>query len=191
MADGYSVLDKLLDGCRKGERKAQMRVYEILYGKMKAVCLRYTRNHDLAEDMLQDGFIKVFTGIDKFDGKGSFEGWIRRIVVNTAIDHFRKQKNDFVLLGEDQDLENFMGADEEDEEQEVYYDFKPEDIMAAMQQLTPAYRMIFNLYVFENMSHKDIAEQLNISIGTSKSNFAKAKRNLKKILLKDYNRADG
>lgn len=190
MADGNKLLEGLVEGCRKGDRRSQMRVYELLFGKMKVVCLRYTRNNDQAEDMLQEGFIKVFTGIEKYNGNGSFEGWVRRIMVNTAIDHYRKQKNDFVLLDEDKSLEDFVEA-EVDVEDDDAYSFSPEEITEAMQKLTPAYRTIFNLYVFEHLSHKEIAEKLGISDGTSKSNLAKAKRNLKNILLKDYNRTDG
>src|SRR4030095_3630799 len=89
----------IIDGCIAGERRSQQRVYELFYGKMMAVCLRYTKNHDQAKDILQDGFIKVFKSIDKFNRAGSFEGWIRRIMVNTAIDHFRRTKNAYLLLG--------------------------------------------------------------------------------------------
>jgi RNA polymerase sigma-70 factor (ECF subfamily) len=191
MADSLWGDDELITGCRLGDRKAQRRVYELYYGKMKAVCLRYSRNVELAEDLVQDGFMKVFTSIERYDGKGSFEGWIRRIMVNLAIDQFRKQKHDFVLLGENQEIEDFLESAEEEDDNTPAYDFKPEVIMAAMQKLSPAYRTIFNLYVFENMSHKDIAEALNISIGTSKSNLAKARKNLKQLLLKDFYRADG
>ncbi len=88
----------LIDGCLKEERRAQQRVYELFYGKMMAVCLRYTKNTDQAKDILQDGFIKVFKSVDKFNRAGSFEGWIRRIMVNTAIDHFRRTKNSYLLL---------------------------------------------------------------------------------------------
>jgi RNA polymerase sigma-70 factor (ECF subfamily) len=191
MADSFWAVEELIAGCKIGDRKAQRRVFELFYGKMKAVCMRYTRNVELAEDLVQDGFIKVFSSIERFDGKGSFEGWIRRIIVNLAIDHFRKQKRDFLLLNENQELDDFLEPEEDEVDDSPAYDFKPEDIMAAMQQLTPAYRTIFNLYVFENMTHKDIAEALNINVGTSKSNLAKARRNLKQILLKDYYRADG
>lgn len=191
MADSFWAVEELIAGCKIGDRKAQRRVFELFYGKMKAVCMRYTRNVELAEDLVQDGFIKVFSSIERFDGKGSFEGWIRRIIVNLAIDHFRKQKHDFLLLNENQELDDFLEPEEDEVDDTPAYDFKPEDIMAAMQQLTPAYRTIFNLYVFENMTHKDIAEALSINVGTSKSNLAKARRNLKQILLKDYYRADG
>lgn len=184
------VFNDLIDGCLKGERRAQQRVYEIFYGKMMTVCLRYTKNTDQAKDILQDGFIKVFGSMDKFNRQGSFEGWIRRIMVNTAIDHFRRTKNAYLLLGEERSIEDFGENDEEDvyaeEGPEDEFDFKPADVINAMQKLTPAYRTVFNLYVFEEMTHKEISEMLGINIGTSKSNLAKAKSNLKKLLTKEH-----
>ena len=180
----------LIDGCLKDERRAQQRVYELFYGKMMAVCLRYTKNADQAKDILQDGFIKVFKSVNKFNRAGSFEGWIRRIMVNTAIDHFRRTKNSYLLLGEERSIEDFGDQDEEDimaeENGEDYLDLKPADIINAMQKLTPAYRTVFNLYVFEELTHKEIADMLGINIGTSKSNLAKAKHNLKKFLSKEH-----
>ncbi|MFZ4784257.1 MAG: RNA polymerase sigma factor, partial [Flavobacteriales bacterium] len=91
-------LQQLIQGCLEGDRKAQQAVYKLLYGKMKVVCLRYTRDTDQAMDVLQEGFIKVFQNMNKYTGAGSFEGWVRRIMVNLSIDRFRKQKNDFLLL---------------------------------------------------------------------------------------------
>jgi RNA polymerase sigma-70 factor (ECF subfamily) len=180
----------LIEGCLKGDRRAQQRVHELFYGKMLAVCLRYTKNTDQAKDILQDGFIKVFNSIEKFNQAGSFEGWIRRIMVNTAIDHFRRTKNSYLLLGEDRSIEDFEDHDAEDtlaeEEENDEWDLKPADIINAMQKLTPAYRTVFNLYVFEELTHKEIADLLGINIGTSKSNFAKAKQNLKKLLRKEH-----
>lgn len=180
----------LIDGCLKEERRAQQRVYELFYGKMMAVCLRYTKNTDQAKDILQDGFIKVFKSVDKFNRAGSFEGWIRRIMVNTAIDHFRRTKNSYLLLGEERSIEDFGDQDEEDvladESGEDVLDLKPADIINAMQKLTPAYRTVFNLYVFEELTHKEIADMLGINIGTSKSNLAKAKQNLKKFLTQEH-----
>ncbi len=178
----------LIDGCLVDDRRAQQRVYELFYGKMMAVCLRYTKNTDQAKDILQDGFIKVFRSMEKFNRAGSFEGWIRRIMVNTAIDHFRRTKNAYLLLGEDRSIEDFGDQDEEDvlaeENEEEAFDVKPADVINAMQKLTPAYRTVFNLYVFEELTHKEIAEMLGINIGTSKSNLAKAKNNLRKLLTK-------
>ncbi|MCW5900644.1 MAG: sigma-70 family RNA polymerase sigma factor [Flavobacteriales bacterium] len=179
---------ELIDGCLQEDRRAQQRVYELFYGKMMAVCLRYTKNTDQAKDILQDGFIKVFRSMDSFNRAGSFEGWIRRIMVNTAIDHFRRAKNSYLLLGEERSIEDFGDQDEEDvlaeENEEETFDVKPADVINAMQKLTPAYRTVFNLYVFEELTHKEISEMLGINIGTSKSNLAKAKINLKKLLNK-------
>jgi RNA polymerase sigma factor (sigma-70 family) len=184
------VFNELIDGCLQGERRSQQRVYELFYGKMMAVCMRYTKNTDQAKDILQDGFIKVFRSMDKFNRAGSFEGWIRRIIVNTAIDHFRRSKNAYLLLGEERSIEDFGDMDEEDivadEDQEEGWDVKPADVINAMQKLTPAYRTVFNLYVFEELTHKEIADMLGINIGTSKSNLAKAKHNLKKLLKKEH-----
>lgn len=183
---GYSGL---IDGCISGERRSQQRVYELFYGKMMSVCLRYTKNHDQAKDILQDGFIKVFKSVDRFNREGSFEGWIRRIIVNTAIDHFRRAKHAYLLLGEERSIEDFADHEDEDiieDEQEDEIELKPADVINAMQKLTPAYRTVFNLYVFEEMTHKEIAEALGINVGTSKSNLAKAKNNLRKLLRKEH-----
>lgn len=184
--DAPPAYNELIDGCLRGERRPQQRVYELFYGKMMAVCMRYTKNTDQAKDILQDGFIKVFRSMEKFNRVGSFEGWIRRIIVNTAIDHFRRSKNAYLLLGEERSIEDFGDSDEEDriaeENEEEVWDLKPADVINAMQKLTPAYRTVFNLYVFEELTHKEIADMLGINIGTSKSNLAKAKHNLKKLL---------
>ena len=176
---------ELIDGCLKGDSRSQNAVYKMYYGKMKAVCLRYASSTDEAKDMVQDGFIKVFSSLEKFEGNGSLEGWIRRIMVNLSIDQYRKKKHTVDL-----DLENSKhyveeSAEEEDEQDHDIYDFQPHHIVEAMQQLTPVYRTVFNLYVFENFSHQEISEKLGISLGTSKSNYSKAKKNMKKILIKN------
>jgi RNA polymerase sigma-70 factor (ECF subfamily) len=182
-------LQALIDGCLKGDRRSQQAIHKMFYGKMKAVCMRYTRDSDQAMDVLQEGFLKVFNNLEKYTGVGTFEGWIRRIMVNLSIDRFRRLKHDLVLLGEQNDIENWGGETEEDsddsDENEEIYDITPEQIIDAMQQLTPAYRTVFNLYVYEDYTHQDIAEALGISVGTSKSNYAKAKKNMKKLLLKN------
>jgi RNA polymerase sigma-70 factor (ECF subfamily) len=184
-------IQQLIQGCLSGDRRSQQAVYKLLYGKMKAVCLRYTKDSDQAMDVLQEGFIKVFQNMERYTGVGSFEGWVRRIMVNLSIDRFRKQKNDFLLLNGNMSPEDFEDEiEDEEDESAVDYDFKPSQIIEAMQQLSPAYRTVFNLYVFENYTHQDIADSLGISVGTSKSNYAKAKRNMKKILLKNFGKAD-
>lgn len=159
----------------------------MFYGKMMAVCRRYTNNDDQAKDILQDGFIKLFKNIEKFNFEGSFEGWVRRIVVNTAIDYVRRSKNDFLLANENQSVDDFREDlhEEEPEEKAIEYTLEVGDIREGMEKLSTAYRTVFNLYVFENYSHQEISEALQISIGTSKSNLAKARANLKKILTKE------
>jgi len=172
----------LAQNCAKGERKAQEKLFKLFYGRMLPVCMRYAENTEHAKDMLQDSFIKIFNKIKTYDGKGSLEGWIRRIVVNNAIDEYRRKKKDFLKV---ESMDNIQSHDiEEEEEQE--FEFKPSQIIEAMQELTPAYRAVFNLYIFEELTHREIAEKLGISQGTSKSNLAKAKRNLKSILLRDF-----
>lgn len=184
-----TAYSELIDGCIANDRRSQQRIHELFYGKMMAVCLRYTKNTDQAKDILQDGFIKVFRSIETFNKEGSFEGWIRRIMVNTAIDHFRRSKNSYLLLGEERSIEDFGDDDEADtwadQSDADEFDVKPADVINAMQKLTPAYRTVFNLYVFEELTHKEISELLGINIGTSKSNLAKAKRNLRKLLTKE------
>ncbi|MBL4755081.1 MAG: sigma-70 family RNA polymerase sigma factor [Flavobacteriales bacterium] len=173
---GSTTIDKLIAGCTKGDRKCQRTVYEMFYGKMMGVCLRYTNNKEEAQDLLHDGFIKVFENIHKFNYSGSFEGWIRRIMVNTTIDHFRKNKNVFV-----KDIDDFNNLATEEPDVDILSQLRTEDIMKAVQTLSPAYRAVFGLYVIEGYSHKEVAEELGISVGTSKSNLAKAKNNLKKL----------
>lgn len=175
-----------IEGCLKGDRRSQQAIHKLYYGRMKVVCMRYTRDTDQAEDVLQEGFIKVFQQLEKYSGLGSFEGWVRRIMVNLAIDRFRKLKHDFVTVDDERKLELAQPSDDDDEETDAsaYADITPEQIIDAMQQLTPAYRTVFNLYVYEDYNHQQIAEALGISVGTSKSNYAKAKKNMRKLLTK-------
>ena len=153
---------------------------------MLPVCLRYIPDRDSAQEVLQEGFIKVFEKLEAFDYKGSFEGWIRRIIANTAIDSIRRSKKDPYLTDNDNDFK--LGASDPMEEREEieFTDLKAEIAMLAIQELSPAYRTVFNLYVLEDYSHKEIGEMLGISEGTSKSNLAKAKMNLQKILSEKF-----
>jgi len=142
---------------------------------------------DQAKDILQDGFIKVFKNLEKFNRQGSLEGWIRRIMVNTAIDKIRKDKRSLVLSKSEEllDIGAEMPAEAEyDQDEEVQLDMT--HVVAAMHQLSPGYLAVFNLYVMEQMTHKEIAEKLGISEGTSKSNLAKAKMRLRTILNNEY-----
>jgi RNA polymerase sigma factor (sigma-70 family) len=172
-----------IDLCRSGDRNSQRRLYETYYGKMLGVCLRYAKDMDQAKDMLQDGYIKVFNSLDKFTHSGSLEGWIRRIMVNTAIDHIRRDKRSLVLSQSEELIDQGLDLEEEEygeEDEGLQLDMS--HVIEAMQDLSPGYKAVFNLYVMEDMTHKEIAKTLGISEGTSKSNLAKAKVKLKKIL---------
>lgn len=154
---------------------------------MLVVCMRYIRDKDSAQEVLQEGFIKVFDNIRNFDKKGSFEGWMRRIVANCAIDAIRKSKKDFILSENEKDFVTIPEEDILNEEWEITT-VKAEIAMEAINKLSPAYKAVFNLYVFENYTHKEIAEMLDISEGTSKSNLAKAKMNLQNYLKLQYSK---
>src|SRR5687768_1114580 len=153
-----------------GDRQIQEILYHRFSPKMYAVCLRYSGNADDAQDLLQEGFIKVFKNLSKFRGEGSFEGWIRRIFVNTSIEHFRKKVN---LVTEIQEVTI------EDKEWNVLDNLAEKDIITMIQELSPGYRAVFNMHVIEGYSHKEIADILGINEGTSKSQLARAKVVLK------------
>jgi RNA polymerase sigma-70 factor (ECF subfamily) len=180
--DFRDPLFEVINGCMKGDRKCQQIIYEKFYGKMLAVCMRYSKSREEARDILQDGFIKVFTNIKKYGSTGSFEGWLRRIMINTAIDNIRRSKHLLQSTVPD-DITDTSDEVNDEEENNKFADITSEQIMEAVQQLSPAYRTVFNMYVIDGYSHKEIAQRLGISEGASKSNLAKAKRNLRKILM--------
>lgn len=183
-------LKAIIDGCLQNDRRSQEQLFKLFYGKMLPVCIRYVSDRDTAQEVLQEGFIKVFEKLGAFDHKGSFEGWIRRIVANTAIDAIRKSKKDPYRTDNDNDFK--IGAEDlmVDREEMETLDLKAEVAMEAVQKLSPAYRAVFNLYVLEEYSHKEIGTILGISEGTSKSNLAKAKMNLQKILSEKFMNID-
>ncbi len=182
IAQEKSELLDVIEACKSGDRKAQHQIYKMLYGKMLGACMRYASDVDEAKDMLQDGFIKVFSNLEKYNGEGSFEGWVRRIVVNTSIDALRKRKNVRFYSLDDSEYEWL----EDEGDGEIRWNQtlinETERVMKAVNALSPAYRTVFNLYVIEGYQHNEIAEMLGISTGTSKSNLAKAKMNLKNAL---------
>ncbi|HET6243135.1 MAG: sigma-70 family RNA polymerase sigma factor [Bacteroidetes bacterium] len=181
MSQDKNIIE-IVSGCKNGDKKCQEMLYKMYYGKMMVICLRYTNDSDEAKDILQEGFIKVFNSLSKFDFIGSFEGWLRRIMVNTAIDNFRKNKSAIKLFDTNIQLENIDFVEEDPEENLISKKIKTADLLEAIQRLSPAYKTVFNLYAVDGYSHQQIANELNISIGTSKSNYSKAKQNLKKIL---------
>jgi len=183
-------LKVLVDGCIAGKRKYQERFFRMYYGKMLSVCMRYFQDKDSAQEVAQEGFIKVFDKLASFDFTGSFDGWMRRIFANLCIDTIRKNKNVYFVEIEDYNTSNddFEGIELDELLQSKA--LKAEVAMQAVQKLSPMYQSVFNLYVFENYSHKEIAEMLNISEGTSKSNLFKAKANLVKILEEEFRLID-
>ncbi|WEK35411.1 MAG: sigma-70 family RNA polymerase sigma factor [Candidatus Pseudobacter hemicellulosilyticus] len=152
----------------------QEELYRRFSPKMYAVCLRYANNPNDAQDLLQEGFIKVFRNLHRFRAEGSFEGWMRRVFVNTSIEHYRKKSAHLATVSEKE--ENTI----EDMDVTALDQLAEKDIVAIIQELSPGYRTVFNLYVVEGYSHKEIGEMLGISEGTSKSQLARAKGILQK-----------
>ncbi|MEX1192327.1 MAG: RNA polymerase sigma factor [Brumimicrobium sp.] len=177
----HDQLKDIIRKCVDEDRTAQEELFKLFYGKMMGVCMRYTKDRDRAQEVVQIGFIKVFDKLSEFDFQGSFEGWLRRIMVNASIDAIRK-RNRQPFSTDEEFLFNDASVEQKDDSDEMLNKLKAEYAMEAIQSLSPAYRTVFNLYVIENYSHKEIAEILDISEGTSKSNLAKAKQNLRKIL---------
>ena len=174
-------INEIIEGCIKGDRKSQQVLYKMFYGKMLGVCMRYSKDKDDALDILQEGFLKVFTNLRSYTSSGSFEGWMRKIMINTSLDSIKKNK--FLIQGMDAKYVEASVAETTDEDQnEEYLNISSSEIMKAIQQLSPAYRAVFGMYVVDGFSHREIAEQLGISEGSSKSNLSKARMHLKKIL---------
>jgi RNA polymerase sigma-70 factor (ECF subfamily) len=184
--ENIEQLRHIVEGCVRNDRRAQEQLFKMFYGKMLAVCKRYISDNDTAQEVLQESFIKIFDKIGVFDFKGSLEGWVRRIVANTAIDSIRKSKRNPFQTDSDTVFKQETTEDMILQEEWDLNEFKAEAAMTAIEQLSPAYRAVFNLYVIEDYTHKEIAEMLGINEGTSKSNLAKAKMNLQKILKKKY-----
>ena len=169
------VESDLIKSCIAGDRKMQETLYYRYSPKMYAVCLRYSNHAEDAQDLLQDGFIKVFKNLEKFRGEGSFEGWMRRIFVNTSIEQFRR-KNKLATVPEAK--ENNI----EDSTFGALESMAEKDIIKIVQQLSPGYRQVFNMYVIEGYTHKEIGDILGINEGTSKSQLARAKVILQKMI---------
>lgn len=167
---------QLIEGCIKGDRQAQSRLYNHFMQPMFIVCMRYAKNREEAEEILQEGFMRVFEYMHQYKFAGSFEGWMRRIMVNCALQKYRGKEHLRPLIKEDTSaLENIGHED-------IIAQIGTKELMRMVQQLPPAYRLVFNLYVFEGMKHREIAEQLKISEGTSKSNLSDARMLLQKAV---------
>lgn len=170
--------DELIKGCLRGDRTSQQKLYDQFSRKLYGICLRYVRDPMEAEDILVSAFTKIFEKIDQFKGEGSFEGWLRRIVVNDALTFLRRSRNMYL----ETDLE---AADREPDYQNISHQLEAEDLMHMIQQLPSGYRVVFNMYAIDGYTHKEIAEQLGISENTSKSQLSRARVVLQKMLL-DY-----
>lgn len=167
---------QILKACIAGDRSAQAKLYDLYARKMMGVCLWYARNRQEAEEILQDGFLRVFTYIHKFRGEGSFEGWMRKIMVNAALFKYRNKSHLRIVVE--------FNADSHDVEENssVFSLLDAKELVKLVQTLTPVYRMVFNLYVLEGLKHREIAGILGISEGTSKSNLSDARAVLQKAL---------
>ncbi len=172
-------LEQLIKDCVAGKQKAQAQLYHMFNAKMYGVCLRYAKDSTEAEDNLQDGFIKVFTNLKNFRNDGSLEGWIRRIMINVSLEKIRKQH----LMYPVEDVAIYDSINYSDD---VISKISADDLMKLIQELSPRYRLVFNLYVIEGLSHQEIAKEMSITQGTSKSNLARAREILKKKVHENF-----
>ncbi|MDT0685467.1 RNA polymerase sigma factor [Autumnicola psychrophila] len=163
-------LKKLIKNCKKQDIKAQEELYRLYADKLFGLCLKYSSGYHEAEDNLQDGFLTIFEKISQYKDQGSFEGWMKRIIINTALQKHRKHRF-YEIINEDRMEE----PDVEVEEDEIHADF----LLKTVQELPHRYRQVFNLYALDGHSHQEISELLGISVGTSKSNLARARNILK------------
>ncbi len=171
----------MIEGCRKGNRKAQEQLYRAYYGAMVSLCLRYTKNDDDAVEVLNNGFLKVFQNIDRYNAaQAGLYAWIRTIVMNSCIDFIRQKAREMPSVDMEHATDVHIAAD-------VVQKIKSDELLALARQLAPATQAVFNLYVIEGYSHKEIAQLLRISEGTSKWHLAAAHKQLQQLLQKDKN----
>ncbi len=168
-------LDELISKCKVYDIKAQSELYKLFSSKLFSICLKYSRNYAEAEDNLQDAFVTIFKKINQFKHKGSFEGWLKRITVNTALQRYRS-KGVFDIVNDQNIKEQIV---EVNEDEDISIDF----LLKIIQELPDRYRLVFNLYVLDGYSHNDISDMLKITNGTSKSNLARARQILKTKVL--------
>jgi RNA polymerase sigma factor (sigma-70 family) len=170
---------EIIDACLSGDHRAPGELYSILAPKMYGVCLRYAKDLHEAEDNLQEGFVTVFTKLKDFRHEGSFEGWVRRIMINVSLDNYRK-KQPLLYVDELRKLDSATG------EEEALSHLPVEEMVKVIQELPPRYRMVFNLYVMEGYNHAGISKELGISEGASKSDLSRAREILRNKLKHQY-----
>ncbi len=164
--------EEIRKGCLRNSSKAQKALFMRYHGVFQGICLRYGKDRAEVEDVLIEGFTRIYKNMKSYNGKGSFEGWMKRIIINTAIDNFRKNKKHYYH----EDILEY--EDKFSQEPLVIENFSVEDILKTIQDLPPGYRIVFNLYAIEGFSHKEIAEKLGISANTSKTQLLKARKKL-------------
>jgi RNA polymerase sigma-70 factor (ECF subfamily) len=174
---GNKDLLSLVQGCIQDDRESQGKLYKLFYGYAMSICTRYTKTREEAVEVLNDGFLKIFQKIGKYDSDKSFKGWVRKIMINTALDNYR------------QNLKHYYAQDVSELEQPAVLETADEklhyaDLIRLVQELSPGYRAVFNLYVIDGYTHEEIAQLLTIAVGTSKSNLSKARAYLQARLKK-------
>ncbi len=182
MEDQEDYIKLLLEGCLDGHRTSQKLLYQAYYNYGMSISLRYAGNREEAAEILNDAFMKIFTNLKRFDLTRPFKPWLRKILVNTAINHYHRKQHEIKAEG----MDNAINASDTEK---ILSGISYQEVIGLLQRLPPAYRTVFNLYVIEGYTHEEIAGMLHIATGTSKSNLFKAKEQLK-IILNDYFEAD-
>jgi len=174
------VDEAIIEGCVAGKRSAQNVLYRKYAAVMMAICMRYAQNRDEAEDILQEAFLKIFQNITSYRKEGSFEGWMKRVMINHALNYYRRNRKMPFL----EDISTISETEimEKNDEPAMHAPISADRLTTLIQMLPPGYRMVFNMYVFEEYSHKEISAELNISENTSKTQLLKARRMLQKKL---------
>ena len=172
---------QLIEGCRKGNRLAQKELYDKYSRKMMGVCLRYVSDRETAQDVLQEGFVKVFTNIGSFMSEGPFEAWVRKVFVNSALEHLRRMD----ILKEAVALDNV--AELSSPLHSALVELNAQELLAMVQELPPGFRSVFNLFAIEGYSHKEIGEMLGITESTSRSQYTRARQLLQRKIGKEIN----
>lgn len=180
---------QLARACLEGNEKAQAQLFEKYSGQMMALCLRYGKDYEQAQDMFQEGFIKVFQKLDMYGGKGPLGAWIRRTIANNALDQIRKDKREKVHEDEYQIEFKFEHDSETDIFEEEESELTEDKLMSLVEKMPTGYRTVFNMYVVEDYSHKEIADQLGIAESTSKTQYRKAKAYMRNLINEEFNKS--
>lgn len=175
MSTDQSNIEALIKGCKLGDKTSQESLYKLYYGYAMGIALRYSGSREEAMEILNDGFLKVFVQLQKGSQVTSFKAWLRRILINTSVDRFRKEKNKIKTI-------EIVYASYNKDSYSILDYLSEQEIINFIQRLSPGYRIVFNLFVLEGYSHKEISKKLGIAVSTSKANLSKAKASLRKLL---------